>query len=660
MKFIIGIDNVDKMYTNPIINNVIYNLLGELGLPNSTRCKLQDDESDVENWNSGGGYRPLDGARDIVTYTVTENLSNIGEMESPLIENNNKPIFEDREVGLTIRPSFKKSFKSIDVVVSTISRTVAKRIHKYLHIRKRRNNRSVMDALGGFTVPESCFAIMLEINELKNIHESDENKLTYQEYIASIANRAVNLNANMAGHNAVTVDYLLSGIVVFLDKNIKFDFNYNKETNIYTLGFSLEVDLTIPIELEVTTPPIIFNKYLPDWLTKLDTRNYTLEDYIYYSELFERMVKNYLCGVADATGVDRPIGLEDWVITNDGQLVGEIINWKVVNGYVIEGPFTGVYVGYDFTGELTGVYINNCVYGGLLDGWCSNTDTLSGVFVYVYNDDGDVIGGRVIGGLISGRLFTDLMDMDDFEFLTGDIINGIVVTDKLSGVSINEKFIEETDVNKDALMIYSERINTRVENGSVYDANQILYVPDFDVHDTPLIIHDSYKTMMTLLMTVNLDDPRELFNLNDLGMYALDDWAIELIRLYLGNKLFMPEYTPILLTLYENDRMRDGKNLSLDPTSLAITCNFDLDPKKIYRITLSYLPDLSTLLDADDIIDFYKKSTEILNIIKLRSDGLIIRYDVPTTIPEGQKYEVMYSDIQAFMLKNKNIIKELK
>lgn len=132
--------------------------------------------------------------------------------------------------------------------------------------------------------------------------------------------------------------------------------------------------------------------------------------------------------------------------------------------------------------------------------------------------------------------------------------------------------------------------NIKTSNVSRYPGVPIPYFDDWvsDVRAPP-----GYQTVVRPLTQVDMVDPKNIVNLNELGYWQLHPIAKRYLE-HVHADVNDPYSSLFLISLYARDEYRDLKTLRLD-SELNMTCTDDLDPREHHHMTLSLLLDVSRL-----------------------------------------------------------------
>lgn len=136
-------------------------------------------------------------------------------------------------------------------------------------------------------------------------------------------------------------------------------------------------------------------------------------------------------------------------------------------------------------------------------------------------------------------------------------------------------------------------------------------IPEYDDWEGELRSSKMYD-LLTLLIGVDPNSPRELFNIGELGSHEFTPEILEFIRLE-HTYLTDPHQSVFTVHLFSGLERMDEKLLNVD-SELNITTNFDLDPRRVYHIVIS-ICDLG-VLSATAIDRLRKSGIAAIGIIK--------------------------------------------
>lgn len=163
-------------------------------------------------------------------------------------------------------------------------------------------------------------------------------------------------------------------------------------------------------------------------------------------------------------------------------------------------------------------------------------------------------------------------------------------TPNASGTQINpDRRLRRPSLSRHALDFFTD------QHLPIVRRNQGFVIPEFDDW-IPKEVHPSTASVMTIMLEVNLDDPREIVSLYELGDYEIDPEILEFLR---GEAPWMNRYGDSImhLTLYRDDEPLDDGTLTID-SNLIVRSSFDLDPRERYHLRIELITDL-LLLTSD-------------------------------------------------------------
>lgn len=164
-----------------------------------------------------------------------------------------------------------------------------------------------------------------------------------------------------------------------------------------------------------------------------------------------------------------------------------------------------------------------------------------------------------------------------------------------------------------------------------------LRIPEFDDWKNDIKYQD-YTPILSVMITVDEENPKEIFNLTDMGEYKLIPVmkdSFQKHHLYLN----LPYETVFLIQLYKDDHVLPPEELYID-SELNIRSKYDLDPGSMYHIVISCL-DQIRLLSKEAEKRFFKDPQTVYSWIDIRYGrvpGVNHPIQTKSTLPEG-KYE---------------------
>lgn len=131
---------------------------------------------------------------------------------------------------------------------------------------------------------------------------------------------------------------------------------------------------------------------------------------------------------------------------------------------------------------------------------------------------------------------------------------------------------------------------TRLYTDAVYPFKGVR-IPDYDDWSTN-VQFKNMNEVLTLLMGVDPQNPRELFNLRELGTH---EFVPSVLRFLAGESRYLPLPLQSVFTihLFSGDRRLDESWLIVD-ADLNVRTTQDLDPRNMYHVVIT-ITDLSTL-----------------------------------------------------------------
>lgn len=146
----------------------------------------------------------------------------------------------------------------------------------------------------------------------------------------------------------------------------------------------------------------------------------------------------------------------------------------------------------------------------------------------------------------------------------------------------------------------------------------------------------NYKPLLTAMLTVDEENPRDIFSLKDMGEYHLLP-ALQEVFSKTSLYLTAPYESPFLIQLYKNDSPLPKEYIHVDK-DLNITATFDLDPNEMYHIVISILTDIR-LLGKEAEKRFFNNQPLVYSWLDIRighSPGTTPDGGYPKVYPNGQ------------------------
>lgn len=141
----------------------------------------------------------------------------------------------------------------------------------------------------------------------------------------------------------------------------------------------------------------------------------------------------------------------------------------------------------------------------------------------------------------------------------------------------------------------------------------------------------NHKPLVSIMLEINPDDPRDICNLADLGEYQLIPQMIEAFK-YHRQYLTLKYEAPYYIQLYENDTPLHEGSITIDE-DLNIRTTFDMSIKKMYHLLLTIQMDIRKLSrDAEQ--RFFKNPATVYSWIDMRV-GHPPKEGYPKTLPNG-------------------------
>lgn len=203
----------------------------------------------------------------------------------------------------------------------------------------------------------------------------------------------------------------------------------------------------------------------------------------------------------------------------------------------------------------------------------------------------------------------------------------------------------------------------RIKN-NLYDAefshipylHQYVAVPPYDNHRpmVPVTIPD-ITPLMSVLVAIEPNDLRTLFNLNETEYYEFADNVVEYFK---DNHSYMtmtpnPWYNAMfMLDLYKDNKIMPKSYITMD-SDLNVSATLDLDITATYRIVLSLITDKNIMSKRarDNLKKLDKETIENVFVGKGKdfreSDGTEKRYMIPTS--DYRRITAQVSTINTFL-----------
>ncbi len=143
--------------------------------------------------------------------------------------------------------------------------------------------------------------------------------------------------------------------------------------------------------------------------------------------------------------------------------------------------------------------------------------------------------------------------------------------------------IKKFNINREAVNIMS-----RLGNRNTY-----VRIPESDIH-IDIYPQALVTRIFSVQVTINKEDKKSLFNLNDLGDIQVVEDVLDVIRDCEYQYMTDIFESIFYVEIYENDKRMDGDALNIDQY-LNVVANEDLDMSKSYRVFFNVIEDLGTL-----------------------------------------------------------------
>lgn len=195
-------------------------------------------------------------------------------------------------------------------------------------------------------------------------------------------------------------------------------------------------------------------------------------------------------------------------------------------------------------------------------------------------------------------------------------------------IMIHNQVLDESMIPKRRLPSYRGKVyqkplqQTRFEGiqedlGQAYDprlTNWLIY-PEFDEWQLPTFDY-SYVPQYQVLLQVDPDDLQAVVNLRELGPYQFTARTLKYLQ-HVGVKCFHHHQSIIQLALFCGDDMLDPNDLTVDPRTLEVRVNYDMDIRKQYRLVVFIDADLKRLWEdtVSDLKDRGVWTQEVISVI---------------------------------------------
>lgn len=127
----------------------------------------------------------------------------------------------------------------------------------------------------------------------------------------------------------------------------------------------------------------------------------------------------------------------------------------------------------------------------------------------------------------------------------------------------------------------------RLTNYGAYE--RAITIPKFDEFKPNIELGET-ETIYTALITVDLDNPKVILNLNELGDYMVDPDIYTYLK-DISADLTVPYKTPYLVSLYENGVLTNDRKIYVDG-DLNVVSRTELNPRNMYQVRFSIVKNI--------------------------------------------------------------------
>jgi len=195
-------------------------------------------------------------------------------------------------------------------------------------------------------------------------------------------------------------------------------------------------------------------------------------------------------------------------------------------------------------------------------------------------------------------------------------------------IMIHNQVLDATLIPKRRLPTYREKLyqkplqQTRFEGiqediGQHFDSRLTdwLVYPEFDEWQLPIFDH-RYVPQYQVLLSVDPADPRAVVNLRELGPYQFTPRTLKYLQ-YVHTRCFHAHQSVIQLALFCGDDLLDASQVTVDPRTLDVRLNFDMDLRKQYRLVVYLDGNLKHLWEdvVSDLKDRGVWTQEVVSVL---------------------------------------------
>lgn len=144
--------------------------------------------------------------------------------------------------------------------------------------------------------------------------------------------------------------------------------------------------------------------------------------------------------------------------------------------------------------------------------------------------------------------------------------------------------------------IFQDAFNDRSVSRKMSDVLYPINIPDYDDYTTRFDNLKGYKTVMTILCTIDEKDKRSLFNLRtDLRPWGINDKILKYIKEKGGRKVNQFYNSFLFIGLEQDGKYSNGEVLEIDD-DFNVKSRVDLDLHRITRVTIKICTDPELLI----------------------------------------------------------------
>ena len=680
MKKLLTVPDIAKTFIHPLVLTTIEPVFDYIGVS-------EDFNKEVEGFSIT--REPLSNRR---LCKIVLEKTEYERMNNDIRSYRSMPIFYNRILEFRVDTVFSRHEYNLNITLQSTSRTEIGRIfYKYAELYSRQES-VVCNGYGSYVINEWLLSLLDDMLTIRNKHIEED--LDYSQWINLLGTDSLSVANNIANKGETLIARVEQQGILLSLKRPEGKVEYDKETNLYTFNFVLNIEFRVPTYLNVTYSPFIFGEKLPDTYVGNDAYTDEYAKYKYYSKTVidaynvSKHVETKVLNGVITNGVFAGVELNTLVPLEEGypsddveynltdfpdviaklnslqfvdgyyegtygnfdlgfeftgkletlydyQLVSDM-GWTMTNGVVDNGPYEGYDTLTNITGPITdGLFINHCVFGGPLDGVIEKNE-IGGIVLSTFE------GQLIVGGRLS-NVYISSSELVLPKPVTGTFTDGIVKSDLI-----------DRPIKLNKTVLKNEIVSLLDGNYGHHKIGKSITLPTYDEFVPDELLN--YTTLVTLMVTDGLPI---VLDFNNLGIFDLSQDMKELINFNSDDvDIRLTNYHAIYVRVYSSVLGIIGADsLVYNSETKQLSLKDDVDTRGIIRVTIYLIKDPSFLYSKELQAKVYNLNN-YLDIFSVGREAITMGGET-TPAPFSTAGDLRYLSRTVYSFENKYFVRRL-